>query len=58
MRADEILSAFVELQKGDTPVRGEFDLVDPRRNVRADDKLTASMELESAIRSAIAEPSF
>ena len=27
VRADEMLTAFVELQTGDTRVRGEFDLV-------------------------------
>ncbi len=27
VRADEILSAFLELQKGDTQFRGEFDVV-------------------------------
>ena len=27
MRADEKLTAFVELEKGDLRVRGEFDLV-------------------------------
>jgi hypothetical protein len=27
VRADEMLTAFVELQKGDTRVRGKFDLV-------------------------------
>jgi len=35
---------------GDTRVRGEFDLVMPRRNVRADEKLTPFAELESATR--------
>jgi hypothetical protein len=50
VRADEKLTAFVELQKGDTRVRGEFDLVTANsRNVRADEKLTAFMELGAAV---------
>jgi len=30
VRADEILSAFLELQRGDTRVRGGFDIVTAR----------------------------
>jgi hypothetical protein len=30
VRTDEMVTAFVELQKGDTRVRGEFDLVTAR----------------------------
>jgi hypothetical protein len=37
-----------ETPKGNTRVRGELDFVDPRRNVRADEKLTAFVELERA----------
>ena len=49
VRADEKLTAFVELQTGDTRVRGEFDLVIARAEACADEKLTAFVGLERAI---------
>jgi hypothetical protein len=35
--------------KGNTRVRGEFDLVMPRRSVRADEKLTAFLDQEAGL---------
>jgi hypothetical protein len=49
VRAEEILTAFLELQRAIHAFAVSFDLLDPRKNVRFDEKLTAFVELESAI---------
>ena len=46
----EMLNRFSGTGTGDSPVRGEFDLVTARADVRADEKLSAFLELDSAIR--------
>jgi hypothetical protein len=49
VRADEILTAFLELQRAIHEFAVSLTSWWPRRSVRADEKLTAFVELESTI---------
>jgi hypothetical protein len=50
VRADELLTAFLELERAIHEFAVSLISYWPRRNVCADEKLTAFVELESAIR--------